>query len=384
MSIFISTGEISGDMYAAKLNRSLRRILPDEELWGMGGELAEGINCEWDNSPLHIMGLTKILKSMPALIRLRTQLARAVIKRQPKAVIVIDSPDFHIPLVAKIRSVGYKGPVVYVCPPTIWAWRRGRAKQLRRYCDLTLPLFDFEEKVLEEQHVKTFWCGHPLIDQFRDYAPELTSHVAAAERSEASQTLPRDPRRVAILPGSRRSEILALMPVLEESARRLRDMGFHPVFSVAPGLDAESRDRIMQNKIAPALDTVTGAALMQQSRFVIGASGTAAVEAMLLDKYMIVVYKGTALEWGIYKMVTNIPLISIPNILAGHEMYPELLQEDATSDNIIACADQYLNDAEYRRDIHQTIMRNKTRMGEAGAINKWAEKIAKMIDKRAL
>ncbi len=374
MSIFISTGEISGDIYAAKLTKSLRKILPDEEFWGMGGSLAEGIRCEWDNNLLHIMGLAKILKTLPQLLKLRRALAEAVIERNPKAAIVIDSPDFHIPLLAKIRSLGYKGPVIYVCPPTIWAWRAGRARYLRRYCDLCLPLFNFEEKVLEQHHVKSFWCGHPLIDDF-------TGPRSLGESNAPNEYLPEDPLRVALLPGSRRSEILALMPVLEETALKLQGRGLHPVFSVAPGLDAESRKLVIENRSGIETTQESGKVLMGASRFVIGASGTAAVEAMFLNKFMIVVYKGSAIEWRIYKLLTNIPLISIPNVLAGRMVYPELLQDDARSEKILACADKYINDNAYSREIHAQIERNMIMMGEPGATDRWAQIIAKMVKK---
>ncbi len=377
MSIFISTGEISGDIYAAKLAESLHKILKDEKLWGMGGDLARGIDREWDNDALHIMGIAKILKTLPKLLKLRSALAQAVAARNPKAVIVIDSPDFHIPLLAKIRSLGYKGPAIYVCPPTIWAWRSGRAKYLRRYCDLCLPLFNFEEKVLEQHHVKSFWCGHPLVDDFA--------------RSVSAPELPDDPLRVALLPGSRRSEILSLMPVLEETALQLRGRGLHPVFSVAPGLDPESRRLVIENASGIEAAQTSGRALMSASRFVIGASGTAAVEAMFLNKFMIVVYRGSAFEWGIYKLVTNIPLISIPNVLAGRMMYPELLQKDATTKKIMACADRYIGEEVYAREIHEQIARNMTMMrpspsqGETQLFpalvttDRWAHEIAKMI-----
>ncbi len=380
MSVFISTGEVSGDIYAAKLCESLRRFLPEEEFWGMGGALAKGMCLEWDNSALRIMGLSKVLRSLPELLRLRAGLAGAVMKRKPKAVMVFDSPDFHIPLLARIRSLGYKGPIVYVCPPTIWAWRRGRARSLRRYCDLCLPLFGFEDVVLKSNDVKSFWTGHPLLDEFSGYAPELLPRRNNDGSLSPDERLPRDSRRVALLPGSRRSEVRALLPLFVETAEGLREMGLHPVFSVAPGLDAESRELVLNNGCAPAVG-IRGAALMAQSRFVVGASGTTAVEAMLLDKFMVVVYKGTPLEWGIYKMVTNIPLISIPNILAGCELYPELLQKDATTENVMAWAQKYLNDADYRCELHRQLAQNRTKLGESGAIGRWAEEIAKLVNR---
>lgn len=366
MSIFISTGELSGDLYAAKISAALHRITPDETLWGMGGALAAGVNREWNNDLLHILGLGRILKNLPKLLSLRKELASAVIQRQPKAVIVIDSPDFHIPLLAKIRSMGYKGRVFYICPPTIWAWRSGRAKYLRRYCDLCFPLFKFEEQALEEHGVKSFWCGHPLIDDLDNYVPV---HL-----------LPKDPSRVALLPGSRKSEITNLMPVLEETALKLKEHALHPVFSVAPGLDDECKKLVIQNQAGIESTLASGRDLMFQSKFVIGASGTAAVEAMLLGKYMIVLYKGTALEWHVYKALTHTPFVAIPNVLAGRMFFPELLQNDVKTVKVLHYAERYINDSRYREDIHLQLTANRAMMGVKGTAERWAETISKLVN----
>lgn len=366
MSIFISTGEISGDLHAAKLSAALHDVLPQEEIWGMAGELALGMKREWDNDALHIMGLDRIVSSLPKLFKLRRQLAEAVVERKPRAVIVIDSPDFHIPLLSKIRSLGYRGPAIYVAPPTIWAWRSGRAKYLRRYCNMCLPLFSFEEKVLKQHGVKSFWCGHPMIDDFHDFAP--------------SEVMPEDPLRVALLPGSRHSELVTLMPVLEETAIQLKEMGFHPVFSVAPGLDGPCRAMVLNNSSGIETTEVSGRNLMCQSRFVVGASGTASVEAMLLDKFMIVLYKGTPLEWRIYTALTHTKFVTIANVMAGREIYPELLQDKAKVENVMHYVQKYLQEPEYREDVHHQLQLDRDMMGEPGAVGRWAEVIKGMVE----
>lgn len=367
MSIFISTGELSGDLYAAKLSAALSKTLPEDELWGMVGALANGVKREWSNDQLHILGLGRIIKSLPRLFALRNQLARAVSERKPRAVIVVDSPDFHIPLLKKIRSLGYTGPVIYVCPPTIWAWRSGRAKYLKKYCDLCLPLFHFEEDALELRGVRSFWCGHPLIDDFNEYHFKQPNLLF-------------DPLRVSLLPGSRRSEILNLLPVLEETALDLRERGLHPVFSVAPGLDEASKRLILENTADIETTQISGRDLMHSSCFVIGASGTAAVESMLLDRFMIVIYKGTSLEWRIYKTLTHTPFVSIPNVLAGKILFPELLQKQVSKDNIMHEALRYLEDENYRQSVHAQITQNINKMGVPGAVDRWAVAIAKLVN----
>ncbi len=368
MSIFISTGEISGDIYAAKLCKALSRILPRDEMWGMCGERAEGVRRLWSNDALHIFGLGRIVKSLPALFRLRDELARAVAGRNPAAVIVVDSPDFHIPLLGKIRALGYAGPVVYVCPPTIWAWREGRAEYLKKYCDLCLPLFRFEEKALEKHGVRSYWNGNPLIEDFSPYRPSANAPTY-------------DERRVALLPGSRRSEINALLPLLEETALALREWGFNPVFSVAPGLTESLRRMIVQNRHGVDSTQISGRDLMYASRFVVGACGTAAVEAMLLDRFMIVLYRGTALEWRIYKALTLTKFVAVPNVLSGRMTFPELLQDDANVPNIVSRARRYLEDAAYREGVHSQIAADRKLLGDPGAVERWAAEIAKLVNR---
>jgi len=365
MSIFISTGELSGDIYAAKLSKALAAELPQDELWGMAGALAEGVNREWCNDQLHILGLGRIVRSLPALFKLRNDLAGAVVERNPRAVIVVDSPDFHIPLLAKIRSLGYKGPVIYVCPPTIWAWRNNRAKYLKKYCDLCLPLFQFEEKALEERQVKSFWCGNPLVEDFIHYMPK--------------SNLEYDPKRIALLPGSRSSEIRTLLPVLEETALSLRERGYKPVFSIAPGLDDASKTLIEKNTSGIESTLISGRDLMHASRMVIGASGTAAVEAMMLDRFMIVLYRGTSIEWNIFKLLSHTRFVSIPNVLAGYMLYPELLQDDANSVNVINNATLYLDGKQFPNKVHAQLLLNRKMMGEPGAVQRWAAVIAGLV-----
>ena len=366
MSIFISTGELSGDMYAARLSAELRRILPEERIWGMAGNLASGMERVWNNDRLHIIGLGRILTSLPSLFSLRNELARAVIAEQPKAVIVIDSPDFHIPLLSKIRAGGYTGKVIYVCPPTIWAWRSGRAKYLKRYCDLCLPLFSFEKDVLDEKGVRSFWSAHPMMDEFANYTP-------------VGEVLPDDPKRIALLPGSRRSEISSLLPILEESGRALAEQGWHPVLSVAPGLDRTCRKLIENNTSGIEWTEVSGRNLMYASRFVIGACGTAAVESMLLNRYMIVLYRGTALEWRIYKALTHTQFVAVPNVLAGRMFFPELLQDDVTLENVMKYANKFITDEKYQNAVSEQLLKNREIMGNPGGVARWADEIKKLI-----
>ena len=222
-----------------------------------------------------------------------------------------------------------------------------------------------QEKALEVRDVKSFWCGNPLIDDFAHYQP--------------SSAWEYDPLRIALLPGSRRSEIRSLLPVLEEAALALREKGYKPVFSIAPGLDEASKGLIEKNASGIESTLISGRDLMFYSRMVIGASGTAAVESMLLDRFMIVLYRGTPVEWRIYKLLTHTDFVSIPNVLAGKIVFPELLQDDANGANVLHAAWRYLEDEKYNKSVHEQLLNNRQMMGSPGAVQRWAAAIAQLV-----
>ncbi len=368
MSIFISTGEVSGDLHAAKLAAALARRGCQDQLWGMTGDLAQGVHRLWNNRQLQVMGLVS-WSVLRRLIKLRDDLAQAVVARNPRAVIVVDSPDFHLSLLGRIRSLGYGGPVVYVSPPTVWAWRAGRIKTLKKYCQLCLTLFDFEAQILRRAGVPSYWGGHPMVE---DFGPG----------GDLASSFPEDPRRVALLPGSRGIEIRMLLTVLERCGRELVQMGFHPVLSIAPGLAPEYRRMIQENGASLPVTTLPGRELMAASRFVVGASGTAAVEALLLDRYMAVLYKGSWLEWNIFQLLRRTRFISIPNVLARREVYPELLQDRADSSQVIPLVRRYLDDQRFQAWVHGHLDHCRRRMGSSGVADRWAAAIVALMEGR--
>lgn len=364
MSLFISTGEVSGDLYAAHLSEVLRQKGYNQEIWGMVGSQVCGVTQWRNNDQLHIMGLSGILQALPALLRLRNELAEEVIRRKPDGVVVIDNSDFHLPLIAKIRKLGYKGPVIYLSPPALWAWRQGRAKQLKRYCSLCLPLYDFEVDLLRRLFVPVAWEGSPLVDQF------------SAGIGEAPLV---NVRQVALMPGSRSREVRTLLPLLMELGVELQRQGWEPVLSVAPGLKPSWQNAIRNNEARLPVSEVRGRELMASSRCVVGASGTVAVEAMLLDRFMVVLYKGTWLEWKIYGLVTHTDYVSIPNVLAQRFVYPELLQNRCRADLALAETLNYLESPELQGQVASQLAVNRQRMGEPGVMSRWADRILERI-----
>lgn len=358
MSIFISCGEPSGDYYAGLIIKALREST-EEPIVGMLGK--EGIKATgtalWSIDQLSLMGSSDIVAAVPRLWRLKNTIASYIVREQPRRVIVIDSPDFHLPLVRTLRKKGFRNPVIYVAPPTVWAWRKKRVKALRRYCTFMLPLLGFEHRYLRDHNVPSVWVGHPFLDLKNFSFTDPSSNI------------------IALLPGSRKSEVERLLPVLKECASQFHEMGYQPVFSIAPGLSSKIKKKMKEELHEWQFFEGNGKELMKQSCIVIGASGTVALEAMMVNRFMIVIYKGSWLSWRIYKNFVKTPWVSLPNIMAQEKIYPELLQEDASCKNIMKEATNYLQDRKVQQEKHEALKRARDDMGKPGALALWQKVI---------
>lgn len=367
MKIFVSSGEASGDHLASSLVMALKQRVPRLDSWGMGGRESRkcAMRVEWGCEELQLMGIGEVLSSIPRLLRLKEKIGRRVCEEKPDAVVVVDSPDFHIPLLRQLRQSGYGGKVIYLAPPQVWAWRSGRTAFLRDTCDLCLPLFDFEHDFLAARGVRSAWAGHPFVDEFPNHE----------ERDEPGNR----GRRVALFPGSRASEVLRLLPVLKETAGVLEDKGFEPIFSIAQGLNSRERERLAEALSGFRTDAGEGRALMGKSCCVIGASGTASVEAMMMDLFMIVLYRVSISSEVVFRFFVKTPYISIPNHLSGCLLYPELVQGEARTSRIMEHFDGYWADERERKDFHERLKIARSRMGKPGAAGFWARCILDVL-----
>ncbi len=366
-SLFVSCGEVSGDQYSKILIEALRAAGFQGDIWGMLGPrgTSAGGKAAWDSGSLSLMGVSEVLGAVPRLIGLKGEITEEILERSPAGVVVIDSPDFHLPLLKALRKKGYRGKVFYLAPPAVWAWRPGRVSLLASLCDLCFPLFDFERDLLESRGVPCRWFGHPLRDALKS--------VAGADLGSPKGEI------VALLPGSRRSEVSKLLPILLETAQGLVERGFRPCFSVAPGLGDETATLIRDECRQWCIYEGTGAELMAASELVIGASGTAAVESLILGKFMIVLYRASLSSWLAYKAFVRTKWVSIPNILAGEDLYPELLQYEARPEKILRRLDEFLGDPTYRERINSMMKTAAASLGSDGAAQGWARSILEVL-----
>lgn len=375
-SIFVSAGEISGDHYIAKVCQLLREKGCDSRIYGLCGEESRnsGVECLWRNERLHLMGVVEVISSLPDILRLKNEIHDNIMKERPHALLLADSPDFHLPLVRGLRRGGYKGRIFYISPPSVWAWRSYRVRDLVNYIDECLPLFKFEHEYLRMARCASLWVGHPLVEEFRD----LTPHKELPMTDIRGPISRKDDREiVALLPGSRRSEIEQLAPILAEVYDALDREGYLPVFSVAQGLSERAKDTLL-NSVGDNRRYYEGSGrdLMGTSSLVIGSSGTATAEALLLGRYMVVLYKVRPLSALIGRLLLKNLRFAIPNLLARDIFYPELIQDRATSKLALSEAFAWLrSDGAARAEKEKRMKELVTLMGKPGVYDFWAERI---------
>lgn len=330
MRIALIAGEESGDILGAGLVRELRQRYPDAIIEGMTGPRMEQAGCTPLGSidELSLMGIVEILKELPRLLRLRRRLLDHFAAHPPDVFIGIDAPDFNLKIEQILRRRGIP-TVHYVCP-TVWAWRQSRVRKLRAACDRVLCIFPFEPAFLEQHGVNGVFVGHPLAEQL---APERQTRESARQ----SLGLEMDARWVSILPGSRMSEANPLSAPFVAAARNLARRNPQLRF-VAAMSNARIRARFEQAMAdvpdAPPITLVDGRSrdVISAGEVVLLASGTATLETLILERPMVV---GYAVNPTTARIVQGLGLlkthfISMPNLIAGRPLVPELIQNSVT------------------------------------------------------
>lgn len=333
LTIGIVVGEMSGDTLGVGLMREIKKHYPHAYFVGIGGEkmIGEGFNSLFPMERLAVMGVVDVLKRLPELLSIRKKLRNLFLCNSPDVFIGIDAPDFNLNLECSLRSRGIK--TVHYVSPSVWAWRQGRIKNITKAVDLMLTLLPFEARFYEKHDLSVRFVGHPLAD----HIPLKKAEKSA--RKAFGYSL--DQRVVALLPGSRASEINYMAPVFIQAAKLCLKQEPGLMF-IIPAANTARKIQLLQ-LMEDEPDTlpiriVEGQAheVMAASDGVLLASGTATLEAMLLKKPMVVAYRWHALTHAIISRMFKAPYISLPNLLAGKELVPELLQEQVTAERLSA------------------------------------------------
>ncbi len=369
--IWINTAEPSGDMHGALLAEALLRLRPDARIKGMGGPqlLAAGqLEQTARIEELSVMGFTEVFSRLPRVFGLLREIRREMAKRPPDLVVCIDAPDFNFRVITIARRLGV--PVVYYISPKLWAWRRGRARFIKRHVARMLCILPFEVDFYAGYGVQAEYVGNPLLDAI-DW--------------EEVDGIRREPARIAILPGSRRKEIESLLPAFGEAARIMLASRPSLRFCLARAHSvSEERVRRLWPTDVP-LDVHPPEhrhAVMRSSRLALAASGTVTLETALLGTPTIVAYRLSRLTFALAKRVVRVPYISLPNLILGEAVFPEHLQEQAEPRALAERALDWLESPAILEDIQARLQRLRALLGESGAPLRAAESILRLLDRK--
>lgn len=331
VTVAMVAGEASGDILGSGLIKSIRKRYPNARFEGIGGPLmeAEGFNSHVPMERLSVMGLVEVLGRIFELIGIRRRLKKHFLKTRPDAFIGIDAPDFNIGLELALRKKGIK--TGHYVSPSVWAWRQKRIFKIARAVDLMLTLFPFEAKFYKEHNVSVKFVGHPLADSIPDQSDKVPARKALG--------LDADAKLIALLPGSRAGEIAYIGKSFLDTAAWLYAHDPSIKF-VLPYVNQARRQQIeeliKESRYDFPLTLIEGRSreVMAASDVIVLASGTATLEAMLVKRPMVVSYRVSKITHYIMKRLLKAPFISLPNLLAGKELVPELIQDDAQPDLI--------------------------------------------------
>ncbi|MEY2393858.1 MAG: lipid-A-disaccharide synthase, partial [Acidobacteriaceae bacterium] len=353
MRILISAGEASGEMYGAQLIEALRRRDSSLEFFGVGGEKMRAAGCDTviDAKDLSVVGITEILSHLPKIWGLFHKLIAEANRREPDLAIVIDSPAFNWRVARQMKKRGI--PVVYYVCPQFWAWRQGRVRLLRKYVDKALVIFPFEEKFYRDRGVDAEFVGHPLAELPR---PAITRDEYATQHGL-------DPRKqwITLMPGSRAKELRMNLPGILEAANLLGPE-YEFLLPVAPTLDRDWIERLTLSTLREGTtssraaqsskassSTAESRALpefvhqvpdalpaLSHSRAGIIASGTATVEAAMMETPFVMVYRVTPLTYFLGRSTVKVQHFAMVNLIAGERVVPELVQKEFTAEAVAA------------------------------------------------
>jgi lipid-A-disaccharide synthase len=372
--ILVVTGEASGDAHAAELVAALQARRPEFRFFGMGGAklAARGVELLYGAHEVSVMGITEVLPKIPRILQVMRGIAAAAAERRPACAILVDIPDFNLRLAARLKALGI--PVAYYVSPMIWAWRRGRVKTIRKRVDRMLCILPFEEDFYRDSGVDARYVGSPVVEQ----VPSPASTTTFRQRLG----LPMEAPTLALLPGSRMSEIRRLLPTMVSAAKQLsaERPGLQIVVPVAPTIPREEiTSRFEGSGLSPRLVDGRAPEVVGASDAAIVASGTAVLEAGLMQRPLVVVYRVSLITYLVGRLMLKVAHVALVNLLAGRRLVPELLQGDMTPERIAAEIRRVWDPGPPREEMLRGLEEVRGRLGGPGAAERAAEAVLELL-----
>ena len=348
-TIAIVAGESSGDLLGSHLIKALSLNRTDLKFIGVAGPkmMKEGAASYFPMEELSVRGYFEALRKLFHLIKLRKNLLKKILDAKPDLFIGIDAPDFNFWIERQLKKKGI--PVIHYVSPSIWAWRRSRLKKIKKSIDHMLTIFPFEKNIYSKANIQATFVGHPLA--------EMIPLHPNKKKAQDKLKIIKASRVIALLPGSRQGEVKWHAQLLIDSAieisKRIRDVKFLVPLPTRETYEIFSKTLFKNTQAELDIQLLIGHAsiAINAADAVIVASGTATLETALYKKPMIVIYKMSTISWQILKRMRYLPYVSIPNILLNKFLVPELLQNDATPENITAKTIEILKDSSYRKHL---------------------------------
>ncbi len=361
--IMIVAGEASGDMHGAKLVAAMREQAPDLTVCGIGGPaLAEqGVEILYDSAQLAVVGIVEVISHFRFIREAMRALEKRLREQPPSLLILIDYPDFNLILAKKAKRLGI--PVFYYISPQVWAWRSGRVKTIKARVNRLAVILPFEKEFYKKHGMAVDFVGHPLMDSVR----------TTQTRADFLRSLGLAPEStvIGILPGSRRREIAGMLPVFLAAAKQMRERMVRPVFllPLAPTL---SEDDLLANGLADAGVEVR---VIRENRYdlmgacdaVMAASGTVSLELAILNVPMVISYRVSPLTYFLGRRLIKVQYASLVNLVAGREVVPELLQDEAVPEKIADATLRLIENQAERARMLAGLAEVRERLGGPGA-----------------
>ena len=372
--IMLVAGEVSGDLHGAHLVEAIQEIEPEIQFFGVGGEGLEkrGMKLLHHVHSLSVVGISEAFRKLRTALKILRELKEAMEQERPDLIVLIDYPEFNLRLARIARKKGI--PVLYYISPQIWAWRPGRVRSIAKLVRKMVVLFPFEVPLYQAAGVDVEWVGHPLLDIVRPSLP----------KEEAIERFGLDPaqKTIALLPGSRIEEVARLLPPLLDSTillrKKMSELQF--IIPLAPGISGTNLHPILRDGPVP-IRVVNGFGydVMALSDLIITASGTATLEAAILGKPMVIVYKVSSLTYWVARALIRVKHIGLVNLVAGKEIARELIQEEVNPERIAEEALRLLKDPVLYEKTIESMAEVRQSLGESGAASRAARIVLSLL-----